>query len=314
MNETNGTLFVETSFTYELLLYVFGIPLALFMIVINIVLITVVAKNPSLQIKAMNVIISWTLADLIMALILLSRVAVGSSLWSYEHNKFQCNLWNVSLLFPLITCFTHVLILAMCRFVAVNMRLYYEDQLSTAKLRSYISLCWIYSICISAIPLVWHKEADDGIQCSIFLLPRSLVAIYLGLHFIPSLLIAAVLFARMFHTISRHKRQVHVTTTLTEQKLDEDVELARSCLCTCALYVCCWAPFMIVQVIWIVYGVTKTIQIITLIFLYIGMIASALKPFVWVYRHQHIRVAAKELFYRDQRAHSIVITRACASC
>ena len=309
-------LTVETSYVYELLLYVLGVPLALFIFAINTVLIIVVAKNVSLQLKAVNVIVSWTIADFIMAAMLLSRIIVGASLWSYEDHQHWCHAWNALFLFPLISSFTHVLILALCRYAAVTVAVYYEDHLPNSKLRSYIAGCWFYGLVISLIPLIWFNNPDPTLEwpCSMYLLPRGLIAVLLGSHFLPCLCIAAFLFGRVFLSVSRHKRQVHVTSTISEQKLDENVQLARTFMYMCALYFFCWSPYLVVQMVWIIKGPTEIIQITNLVCLYVGMCASALKPFVWTFRHAHVRAAVRALFHRDRHIHTIVVTRACASC
>ena len=249
-SSTQPPLTVETSYIYELLLHVFGIPLVISMLTINILLIVVVAKNPSLQLKAMNVIISWTIADILMAAMLLSRIVVGSSLWSYSDHRAVCHAWNSLLLFPLIMCFSHVLIVALCRYAAVNTTVFYDNHLTVLKLRLYISGGWCYGFLLSLIPMGWKNDTGDAWPCSMFLLPRGLVAMLLGLHFWPCLCIAAFLFARMFISVSRHKRQVHVTNTISEQKLDEDVHLAKTFMYMCTLYFFFWIPFLVVQTAW----------------------------------------------------------------
>ena len=137
---------VEENDVYFLLLHVFGIPLATFMCFISSVTLCVIYSNPLIRDKHLNIVISWTLADIILSVTLISRIYVGTALWSVETEKDEvsCLLWVCIQNYPIIVGFIHVVLLSVDRYAALLLPLAYVDRLTVVQLRVYIILGWIY--------------------------------------------------------------------------------------------------------------------------------------------------------------------------
>ena len=171
--------------------------------------------------------------------------------------------------------------------------------------RWQICLLVILFFYFSLLILTWNDlEWQHRMQCSIFIVTScQFMFVLLLVHHMPCVLSSLLMYLAMFYQQVKFRRQVHVTVTISEQKHEEAVQVAYTFMYTCLLYVLCWTPYLLVQIVWISYDNTVTVQILMLCSLYLGMLSSGLKPFIWIYRHEHIRIAASRLFQKQTIGH-----------
>lgn len=298
--------------TYRIVVYVVGSPLAAFILTANILLLLLLCRYPKLQTKTSLMMRSWAFADLLTGLLLVVLLAVVSIDWPFVDNKYWCLLWLSLNMIPLLLSCSHVVFLALDRYMAIKFPSRYPDGISHVKLRLYLGLAWVYALLLSFLTYLWHaSEAVIDGQCSFVLYHKYYNLLILLLHCIPCVCLAVLLYAKSFLHVRRHERQVHVTHTLAQDQFLADHKTTKIFFFATVVHTLTWCPYFIALMVRLGHpSMYLSLYLATTIGLLVGFTSSAGKLVIYFWKHDDIRESMKDLCQSNKPVR--VQSRACS--
>lgn len=306
--------------------YTLAPPVVLLMFSTNILILVLIFRNNKLRNRANVFVASWAVCDIILGLVLLAQVIfMGirnltttiskqemiqiSANSNIDHlnisggtssgNLYLCVFWASLQLLPVLVSCLHWVGLACERFIAIMDAVHYEERLTCRRLKYCVISLWTYGLFVSALPFVWHNKITSiygGQFCNlVVVLSRFYILMLVLVHFLPCLLVTAAVFTRMFIHVRAHQRQVHVTHTMTQDKLLEDFTVARSFLMAFVASVVFWSPFFICSLVGVVKGFSAEIQTCVSACMLVGVLASTWKLFIYILSSKDYMKAFKDI-------------------
>ena len=309
--------------------YVIAPPLIILIFATNILILVVIFNNEKLRVRTNVFVASWAVCDLLMGFILLAHVGVlaAKSLThvasDVQHtaigqrqnftalepatssNLYLCVFWAGLQLVPALVSCLHWVALAFDRFLAIMDAVHYEERLTCKRLKYYVISMWVYGIVWSTIPFVWHNDvtsSNGSDACNLcMVLSKYYFLVIVIVHFLPCLLTTVCVFTKMFVHVRAHQRQVHVTHTMTQDKLLEDFEVARTYLMAFLCSVVFWSPFFICSLVGVAQGFPVYIQTVVSGCMLAGVACSGMKLPIYLIAHKVFRKSFKQLFDRKRQ-------------
>ena len=317
--------------------YVVAPPVVLFIFASNILLLVLIFRNNKLRCRTNVGVASWAACDILIGLVLLAQVifmgirnltvaAKEPRLLQkeYEQEDYEdeelesgdtlntnearagslilCIFWASLQLLPVVVSCLHWVGLALDRFVAIMDAVHYEQRVTCQRVKSGVIAVWLYGLLWSLLPFVWHTNQTSlyGDQFCNFcvVLAKYYLFLLILLHFVPCLLITVALFVRMFVHVRAHQRQVHVTHTMTQDKLLEDFVVARSYLMVFLASVIFWSPFFIGSLVGVFKDFPSELQTAVSACMLIGVLASAVKFPIYILANKDFMKAFKDLYVK----------------
>lgn len=300
-NYSNNETVPSSSITLDIVCKTFGIPLAVFILIGNI-LFSIIAfrarRSPSRVIVA-----NLTINDILVGFTLILSFTLESlydTLGSNSNRHVYCKLWAVIQIIPIYQQFTFLLSLNIDRFIAVSFPAIYSDTYSSKNVWKVCGGLWIYALCIAALFFAFNGTVNDsGTRCDVMVLSPPYLVTVLAIHMLLSLLATVAFYVRMKHILNHHQKKIQVTNTMTYDKLVGDIAVAKMYLCLTIATFIIWTPLFICSLFHLINDDWSALHTVVRVFLLVGYISS-LRCIIFTFMSSDYKTSLLSLFLRNK--------------
>ena len=140
------------------ILNVLFIPVAVICIIGNVMTLLCIYRNVNLRNNTFKFIGSMAAVDLTAGLAypVISYFSLSGSMATLSGHV--CAGIAALTLFPLWASASHLLVIAVEKYIAVIYPLRYHEFVKDKYIMPVVISCWIMSICVCVLPIIWHQE------------------------------------------------------------------------------------------------------------------------------------------------------------
>ena len=245
----------------KVLHYTLTVPLALLVVVGNILLWFVLNRSNSL--RPHQLMTHLALADAAVGLALLVNECLQPLFEQLSHDlTWICNAWAVLQFLPLMAVFILMALLSFDRHCAVTRPAEYADLWVAKRTRALTCFTWIYSALVVCLMLVVTQSYTDDSGAVFFLNVCNgptyvhTLLLALGAHVLFVLVATSYLYVRILQVVRLHQNRIQVTNTMTYDNLVKDSNLAKVYFLITMVTAVLWLPFIASMVTYITYDAT----------------------------------------------------------
>ncbi|XP_059201665.1 trace amine-associated receptor 1-like [Centropristis striata] len=321
---SDSALFHSTTVKVSVLFLLLPIPI--FAIMGNLVIMAAVARFQSLQTRTNAFVVSLAVADLLVA-VLVMPFSLVRSIDSWHFGRCFCRA-HFLLDVTFCTCsIFNLSCVALDRYIAVCDPLHYPARMSPRRVAGLLLLCWVLplvfsSFCVSlgmytqSPPAVVSSSTQDAQTClAMFHVPYAFASSAISF-FIP---MGFMLFAywKIFKAAQRQARWIHASDHQTgptrrvqayteTYSLKKERKAAKTLGLIIGVFLICWLPFFCVNVVHPLKGFSVS-PLVLEASMWLGYANSSLNPFLYAlfnknYRHVFVAMLDCGIFGRQLRA------------
>nr|XP_055063086.1 trace amine-associated receptor 13c-like [Misgurnus anguillicaudatus] len=276
------------------IMYVFFSLLSLWTVFLNLLVIISICHFKKLHTPTNMLILSLAVADLLVGLIVMPLEAIRliETCWYFEDITCRLFLTITGLLFS--TSLSHLVLIAVDRYVAVCHPLLYPQKITMTRTIITICVCWFFSSAYNIATInISHRKYTCYGECIIMLtFAWSIADLFLSFLFPCTIIIT--LYLRIFY-VAHHQVKVinslmrsgkHLTEGSVRRKSESKAALTLGIIVT--VYLFCWIPFFILSL-------TPNTSVIAYFMLWMLYINSGLNPLIYAIFYPWFRTSVKHI-------------------
>nr|XP_054769482.1 5-hydroxytryptamine receptor 1A-like [Lytechinus pictus] len=212
---TTQTVLLDTPdlTVYIVLIFVVLLPLSLFVIVGNILVIIAVYTSFHLRERAFYYVVgSMAATDMLVGFLYIPVYYMAIFVDSYKESLYGCLASISILLVPSMTSILHVLVIAADRYIAICFSLEYPMIVTRRKIFTTIALIWVYALSFNALPYLGWRRKHPHVPLAYCFTDQvwtpSLVCLQFGLTLIVPLIIMTCIYERICRIAHLQARRV----------------------------------------------------------------------------------------------------------
>ena len=256
---------------------------------------------PHLQTVTGKFIVNLALADFVLGLSLPFQV-MFFFIKSMEGVEVVCMLRYQTVIFTSMTSLMSLLCAVFDRCVAIFAPLRYHAVMSDKLAYLMITFSWMYALLISSFPLFGLNMWTTETSCIYELVMTRYYRIVVSSHFIVLSVFMFSCYTVIYLVAWQHRRRIAVElANINCSKLQYDAKMAQVMACVMLSFALCWLPFCILQLMQVV-NFTTDKAIAANFAVFIGVINSAVNPFIYAWKNCQYRRAFKKILgcHRNQ--------------
>ena len=187
------------------------------------------------------------------------------------------------------------------RYITVFYPLRYSTLLNQRKINVILLLIWLYFACVGSIPLFGLNQWDICGSCTILdVYLRSYTIAFLFPHITIGLIIAGILYGKIFYIAHKQRKQMD-KLAFRQEKSNSNHKSAKLMAFVLLIFLLCWFPYIVTTMMSKLYqGEKDTIKYTVLVYaLEISKIIlfgnSFLNPLIYGWKSKEFRKAYKSL-------------------
>ena len=229
------------------ILNVLFIPVAVICIIGNVMTLLCIYRNVNLRNNTFKFIGSMAAVDLTAGLAypVISYFSLSGSMATLSGHV--CAGIAALTLFPLWASASHLLVIAVEKYIAVIYPLRYHEFVKDKYIMPVVISCWIMSICVCVLPIIWHQE--EPTSCGLIqILPIGYTVGFLSVPYWLVLLSMLYCYGKIFYEIHRQERRRlanHVDDPESKESRNGEKRAAIMLSITLVAFILCYLPYSI---------------------------------------------------------------------
>ncbi|XP_065113386.1 trace amine-associated receptor 13c-like [Paramisgurnus dabryanus] len=290
----------RSTFEYNIM-YVFFSLLSAFTVFLNLLVIISISHFKKLHTPTNMLILSLAVADLLIGLIVMPLEAIKLIETCWYFGDIFCGVYSVFIGLLLSASLSHLILIAVDRYVAVCHPLHYPQKITTAKSILSICICWFCATAYNIVPVSSSLQSDlnkmnvcYGVCTFTVSYAWRVTDLIMSLLFPCTVIIT--LYMRIFYVVHQQVKVInsllkggkHVMKGSLKRKTESKAALTLGLIVM--VYLLCWIPFFILVPI-------ENTEIIftTTVLLWIVYLNSAVNPIIYALFYPWFKMSVKHI-------------------
>ena len=280
---------VEVSYWIVIAYCVFNGFLSYTTIMLNVVTIHAIRKTSSLLPRTLKTLLQSLAVSDVCVGILSQPFAISLMVKGLQQNDPACSTYKVFeilLVFFSEASFYGVIAISVDRFLTIHLHLRYQELVTHKRVVAVVILIWVLSAFVSSMVL-W--------------LPNHIRALLLSIGSITGLLLATLVYIRIYLAVRYHKNQIQALQAQRAAQAGEIANFAsliKSAVGTFYVYLVflvCYLPIFISLAALRIYGLSTALNRLLLFSCTLVFLNSTLNPVIYCWKMRHIRNAVMNI-------------------
>ena len=275
----------------------------------NLLVCVVILSNRRLQNPTNYFILSLSLSDLSLGILVLPFSTINSILSSWPLGAIFCNIYNS---FDVMLCTVSILNLfaiSLDRYYAVTYPLRYVQRVNSRRVFWVCMGIWIFSFVMAFVPIHLGLNTPQGVvqnfkhpkQCVFLLNQIYVLLVSIGTYFIP-LIIMCTVYTKVFYIAKKQVKNINKMTQIgnhlhngtsspkRDQRMASDTKATFTLASVVTAFAICWVPYFIVFTIkpFLPNPISPHLDLFVL---WLGYVNSLLNPFLYAFHNTEFRYA-----------------------
>lgn len=292
---------------------IIGTILSLFIFVAvfgNVLVCVAVFKDRRLRHRTYAFIVSLAIADLLVALLVMTFAVVNDILNKWLFGPVFCNIWISSDINCSTASILNLCAISLDRYIHIKDPYKYKTFMTKKMMVIMISTVWILSLTLSFLPihLQWHRNAEDRYKP----LPENLCVMDLNpvysvvsstISFYLPCIIMIIIYVKLYCAARSHVKEIRKTSFHMPNggkgggSGSKDHKAAVTLGIIMGVFLLCWMPFFVVN---LVEAFCKCVPILMFkILTWLGYVNSCLNPIIYSIFNKEFRNAFRKILFPD---------------
>jgi len=269
----------------------------------NALVITAVSRYPRLRCVTNYFLLSLAVADMLVGLALPIHIVFYAVPWLLD-NVYLCLGRYASLVTTCNASLLSLLLVAADRYLAVLHPLCYHMLARPVVTRGLIAASWTFPVITGLLPFTgWNDWERHRHRCRFELvLPSGYVFLFIVLPFFVETSIIMALYIRLFWAANVQMARVvpdsgavHHGAHSAHQTLRREIRRTKVVVTVLSLFLLCWIPFILITILEYSMPPDATRERVSTIAVFLGVMNSAVNPFIYNFRNTGFRLAFHKL-------------------
>lgn len=307
--EYSGDGEIEAGFSAEF--DTFPIVLAIFIIAVNLTVITLFIRHRTLRTVTNSFLISLAASDLLAGLLGIPATLCCSAIQDITSCSISVIIWG----FISVSTVLHILLVSVDRYIAITHAMRYHNIVTQRAFFALTSLAWMTAAFVSLIPLSWQVNASEEEEFDD--VRRAQKAYDLAtfvLFFVIPLVVMAFIYVRIFTTVRYHEKKIwrfhspsdpeKSANGKSESHNNAQRKTATIFLAMLIVFTACWLPYFILSFQELHAPFEPPPWVLYVFYYYTRFFTSFTNPLLYILGKRDFKEVLPRLFCKNNKARS----------